>query len=221
MEILDVLTRLVVAAALTAVIGLDRELRAKAAGLRTNIVVGTATAAFALIGAELINGPPSDPGRVAAQVVSGIGFLGGGAIFAAGGKPSGLTTAAALWGSAAIGLAAGVAAYDVAVALVFVLFVALWPLDLVTHRLLQARGRHDVQVQLVVESLDVLDRIRATLVGDLVRVIEMQLSELGGQPMVELRLSGSQREVTKVLTDFRYLEGVSAIASGAVARLGE
>lgn len=221
MELLDVFTRLCVAAALTAVIGLDRELRAKAAGLRTNIVVGTATAAFALIGAEAISGEFADPGRVAAQVVSGIGFLGGGAIFAAGGKPSGLTTAAALWGSAAAGLAAGVAAYDVAVALVIVLVVALWPLDLLTHRILQARGRHDVQAQLVLSSLDVLDRIREILLGDDVRVIEMELAEIGDQPMVQLRLSGGQDNVTKVLTDFRALEGVTAIASGAVGRLAD
>jgi putative Mg2+ transporter-C (MgtC) family protein len=220
-EVLDVFARLGIAAVLTAVIGLDRELRAKAAGLRTNIVVGTATAAFALLGAEVINGDFADPGRVAAQVVSGIGFLGGGAIFAAGGKPSGLTTAAALWGSAAVGLAAGVAAYDVAIALVVVLFLALWPLDLLTHRMLQSRGRHDVQIQLVLSSLDVLDRIRELLVADDVRVIEMELTELGGQPMVELRLSGAQREVARVLSEFGSLEGVTAVASGAVARLHE
>lgn len=221
MDLLDVFARLGVAAALTGVIGIDRELRAKAAGLRTNIVVGTATAAFALIGSELITGSMSDPGRVAAQVVSGIGFLGGGAIFAAGGKPSGLTTAAALWGSAAVGLAAGVAAYDVAIALVIVLFVALWPLDLITQRALQAAGRHDVQVQLVLDSLDALDEVRDTLVSEPVRVIEMRLSELAGQPMVDLQLSGGQRDVTHALSGFNHLDGVRAIASGAVARLHE
>lgn len=219
MDLLDIFARLGAAAALTAIIGLDRELRAKAAGLRTNIVVGTATAAFTVIGAELISGQMADPSRVAAQVVSGIGFLGGGAIFAAGGKPHGLTTAAALWGSAAVGLAAGVAAYDVAIALVVVLFVALWPLDLATQRVLQARGRHDVQVQVVLRSLDVLDDVRGLLTDESVRVLEMQLAELGGQPMVDLRISGGQRDVARVLTTFDQLEGVDALASGAVARL--
>jgi putative Mg2+ transporter-C (MgtC) family protein len=218
-DALEVLTRLLVAALLTGIIGLDRELRAKPAGLRTNIVVGTATAAFTLLGAEVIAGPGVDPTRVAAQVVSGIGFLGGGAIFAAGGKPHGLTTAAALWGSAAVGLAAGSGAYMVSLALVLVLFVVLWPLDQLTQRTLSHRGRHDVQVQVVLADLSSFAVVRQAIDVEGLRIVDLQLTELREHPVVDVRLAGRAEPMIAVLDRMHDLDGVVAVAHGAVSRL--
>lgn len=104
---------LLLAFVLSAVIGLERQIRGKHAGIRTQTIVGTASALFLLVskygfGDVLVNGQVVlDPSRVAAQIVSGIGFLGAGLILTRQGMVRGLTTAAAVWETAAIGMAAG------------------------------------------------------------------------------------------------------------------
>lgn len=104
---------LLIAFALSAVIGGERELRGKSAGLRTHAIVGTASALFVLVSKygfadALLNSQDRfDPSRVAAQIVSGIGFLGAGLIITRRGGVRGLTTAATVWETAAIGAAAG------------------------------------------------------------------------------------------------------------------
>jgi putative Mg2+ transporter-C (MgtC) family protein len=104
---------LFVAFGLTALIGLEREIQGKSAGLRTQTIVGTASALILLVskyGFQDVLTPDLvvvDPSRVAAQIVSGIGFLGAGIIIFRRGSVHGLTTAAAVWESAAIGMAAG------------------------------------------------------------------------------------------------------------------
>jgi putative Mg2+ transporter-C (MgtC) family protein len=104
---------LLVAFGLTALIGFEREIRGKSAGLRTQTIVGTSSALILLVskygfGDVLSAGVAVlDPSRVAAQIVSGIGFLGAGIIITRRGAVVGLTTAAAIWESAAIGMAAG------------------------------------------------------------------------------------------------------------------
>jgi putative Mg2+ transporter-C (MgtC) family protein len=107
------ITELFVAFGLTALIGLERELQGKSAGIRTQTIVGAAAALILLVSKYgfsdvLVPGTVEvDPSRVAAQIVSGIGFLGAGIIIFRRGSVHGLTTAAAIWESAAIGMAAG------------------------------------------------------------------------------------------------------------------
>jgi putative Mg2+ transporter-C (MgtC) family protein len=101
-----------IALVLSTGIGLERELRQKSAGMRTHTLVGLGSALFTLVSKygftdALGNGISLDPSRVAAQVVTGIGFVGGGLIFVHRGAVSGLTTAAAVWLTAAVGMAAG------------------------------------------------------------------------------------------------------------------
>jgi putative Mg2+ transporter-C (MgtC) family protein len=109
---LELVGRLALALVLSAAIGLEREWRQKSAGLRTYTLVGLGAALFSIAGAygfqdELGNtGVPRDPSRVAAQVVSGIGFIGAGLIFVRQDAVRGLTTAAGVWLTAAVGLAA-------------------------------------------------------------------------------------------------------------------
>lgn len=111
--------RLLIAAGAGLVLGFERELRARAAGLRTHSLVAVGAALFTIAGAygfaDIPRGPNVDPARIAAQVASGIGFLGAGAILRQGLGVRGLTTAATLWLSAAIGVAAGAGAYAAAV----------------------------------------------------------------------------------------------------------
>src|SRR4051794_33523480 len=106
-----VLLRLSVASALRGAIRLERGLRERGAGLRTHLVVCVGSALFTLVSAYAFVGPRVDPTRISAQIVSGIGFLGAGAIIRQGLSVRGLTTAATLWLVAAIGMACGAGHY--------------------------------------------------------------------------------------------------------------
>ena len=108
----DAALRLVVALLLGAAVGVERQYRQRSAGLRTNALVSLGAAAFALIGFSMAG--EASPSRMAAQVVSGIGFLGAGAIMREGLNVKGLNTAATLWCSAAIGVACGAGLFGLA-----------------------------------------------------------------------------------------------------------
>lgn len=118
--------RLLVAAGLGAVIGLEREFRQKPAGLRTNMLIAVGSALFTTVSIALASEYGSgSPDRIAAQIVTGIGFLGGGAILRSGTNVHGMTTAATIWVNAAIGMAAGTGAYAMAAAATFITLVVL------------------------------------------------------------------------------------------------
>ncbi len=103
------LGRLVLAATCSGLIGYERETARKSAGLRTHTLVGVGAPIFSIASIISFDGP--DEARIAAQIVTGVGFLGAGAIFRQGALVSGLTTAAGLWVAAAIGMAAGSGSY--------------------------------------------------------------------------------------------------------------
>src|SRR5712692_10289050 len=111
----DLLSRLLLAVALGAALGLEREYRRKPAGLRTNILIALGSAMFTIISIQLGHGGGT-PDRIAAQVVTGMGFLGGGAILRSGNSVLGMTTAATIWVNAAVGMAAGAGLYAIAIA---------------------------------------------------------------------------------------------------------
>ena len=116
----EVLLRLALAAALGGAVGIEREMREREAGFRTHVLVSLGAALFTIAGAYgfhdvLTHGSTVDPTRVAAQIVTGIGFLGAGAIIRQGVAVRGLTTAATLWVVAAIGLTSGAGYYSAAV----------------------------------------------------------------------------------------------------------
>jgi putative Mg2+ transporter-C (MgtC) family protein len=109
---LELLGRLVVAAALGGAIGAERELNDQAAGLRTHMLLTIGACLFTLISAYGFGqGIGTDPSRLAAQIVTGIGFLGGGAIVRHGLTVKGLTTAASIWATASVGVAVGAGDY--------------------------------------------------------------------------------------------------------------
>jgi len=110
------ITRLVIAGLLGGIIGVEREFRAKEAGVRTHFIVALGSALFMIISQFAFEGKPHDAARVAAQVVSGIGFIGAGVIIFQRNVIRGVTTAAGLWVAAAIGMACGDGMYPVALA---------------------------------------------------------------------------------------------------------
>lgn len=128
---LDLLANLVLAALLGGAIGWERERSRKPAGLRTNVLicVGAALLADLSLRAAAMTEGPADPGRIAAQIVTGVGFLGAGTIIQGQGSVIGLTTAATLWVVAAIGMAVGLGAIVEAVGTTVLVLVALIPLQ--------------------------------------------------------------------------------------------
>jgi putative Mg2+ transporter-C (MgtC) family protein len=138
----EVTLRLVLAAALGGAVGLERELREREAGLRTHLLVSLGAAVFTLVSAYgfsdfrygIRTGITLDPTRIAAQIVTGIGFLGAGAIIRQGLSVRGLTTAATLWVVAAIGMATGAGYYSVAVIGTGLVLFSLYPLRLLAYR---------------------------------------------------------------------------------------
>jgi putative Mg2+ transporter-C (MgtC) family protein len=142
----EALLRLFVAAVLGGAIGLERELRERQAGLRTHLVVSVGSALFTLVSAYGFHNFDGkvDPTRIAAQIVSGIGFLGAGAIIRQGLSVRGLTTAASLWLVAAIGMAAGAGYWDGALIATLGALLTLGPLRIVAFRVLSRyRPQHD------------------------------------------------------------------------------
>ncbi|MGH2996443.1 MAG: MgtC/SapB family protein [Gaiellaceae bacterium] len=210
---IEVLVRVALAGALGGAIGLERELRERGAGLRTHMLVAVGSALFTIVSAygwrdfhfSTASGVVFDPTRIAAQIVTGIGFLGAGAIIRQGLSVRGLTTAATLWAVAAIGLAAGSGYYSAAVITTIVVLVALWPLRIAAQNLL-ARF-HPAHGQLIVE-------LRAGETG--VPLLEV-LEEAGAHPtQLEFEEEGGRR---RVAVELELRPGASSAA--LVARLME
>ena len=126
---MQVVLRLALAAGLGAAIGVEREYWQKPAGLRTNILIALGAALFTIVSLAMTGSNGGVPDRVAANVITGIGFLGGGAILRSGKSVHGMTTAATIWVNAAIGMAVGLGAYVAATlaALLTLAVLALLP----------------------------------------------------------------------------------------------
>jgi len=180
----DLVLRLLLASALAGLLGGERELTDQPAGFRTHILVGLGAALFAVISAygfETVvgsghQGVQADPTRVASQIVVGIGFLGGGAIIKYGASIRGLTTAASLWVTAAVGTAVGIgqlALGSVTTAITLLALVGLRPLRRLIRRYARDRDEYIVEARRDVDVAAMLSRIReAGGTIELVRITE-------------------------------------------------
>ena len=164
--------RLAVAAACGGALGIERELRDHEAGFRTHLLVALGSSIFTVVSAYGFHGflesgntaVRADPGRIAAQIVTGIGFLGAGAIIRDGMNVRGLTTAANLWAVAGIGICCGAGYYDAAGIGTAIALIALWPLRIFADIFID-RFRHestrltlDVEAGAVDGVLDLISR---------------------------------------------------------------
>jgi putative Mg2+ transporter-C (MgtC) family protein len=138
---IDLAIRLTVGLVLGAIIGFERELHRQPAGFRTHSLVALGAALFTVVSAFGFTGDLVDPTRIAAQIVSGIGFIGAGTILQHRGHIRGLTTAASLWAVAAIGTAAGAGLYVVAIVGTLLILIVLAILDRV-----ETMARHHLRL---------------------------------------------------------------------------
>ena len=126
-------------------VGLEREYRDKAAGFRTLIFICAGACLFTILSARFA--PANDPNRIAANIVTGVGFLGAGVILRDGGKVIGLTTAATIWLTAAVGMGIGGGEYLLSGLMVLIAMVVLWLLPLVEHRIDNTREERRYEVR--------------------------------------------------------------------------
>ena len=193
---LDLLFKLALAVILGGAIGLERELNGKPAGLRTNILicVGSALLMDLSINVGMQHGVRyGDPGRIAAQVVSGIGFLGAGTIMQAGGAVIGLTTAATIWTVAAIGLTVGAGNYLEGSGAALLVTVVLAGLGNVEKKILQKRRTVNGTIRV---SPGVHFETIAYSLGDLgVDVSEKKIYDHPEDRTFEVRLTGRTRQL--------------------------
>jgi putative Mg2+ transporter-C (MgtC) family protein len=147
MPVLEPFIRILIAAILGGLIGIEREIREHTAGFRTHILVSVGSAAFTLASSYGIQGTSFDPNRISAQVVTGIGFLGAGAIIRYGISVRGLTTAASLWTVAAVGLLAAQGFYSAALITTGLTIFSLYLLRFLEDRLIYRRIARPISVR--------------------------------------------------------------------------
>lgn len=217
----EIAVRLVVATVLGAVVGIDRERLERAAGLRTHAMVGLGAALFMVLSAfgfHDIVGTPNvvlDPSRIAAQIVSGIGFLGAGLIIFQREALRGLTTAASIWVVAAIGAAAGAGLYWVAVATAGLALLVLAGLRPVEDRFFHRRHPHALSLLLDrgVASVAAVESAVQSLGQHLDRVVVVP-GEAGEADRVDIILTPTAaRNVSSLMDHLGGLQGVRQITS--------
>jgi len=212
----EIVVRLGAAAVLGGAIGVERELRDREAGLRTHLLVSLGSALFTLVSAYgfhdfLTNGGAevrTDPTRIAAQIVTGIGFLGAGAIIRDGLSVRGLTTAATLWGVAAVGLACGAGYYTAAtVATVMILFT-LWPLRMIAYRLVEHVRPEERRLVVELEPTQGTTPLLHAIDEAGARVDHFELTEELDRRVIVLELDRVDEELVATLSDLDFVKGV-------------
>jgi len=215
----NLILRLLIAAVLGSIVGADRERLAWAAGLRTHMLVCVGACLFMIVSAfgfSDILGTRNvilDPSRIAAQVVSGIGFLGAGSILLRGEVVRGLTTAASLWSVAAIGLAVGGGLYIEAGAATIVIMVILAGIKPIEERFQQRHRTHELlmETQPGRMSLTALEAALGYRAKRIVRYVARP-SETEGQESISITLTRLRpKEVSEIEEILKTLPGVTKV----------
>ena len=216
----EVLGRLALAGALGGAIGFERELRDHEAGFRTHLLVAVGSAAFTLVSAYgfrdfeygRATGFTLDPTRIAAQIVTGIGFLGAGAIIRQGASIRGLTTAATLWVVAAIGLASGAGDYSVAVLGTTVVLFALYPLRVIGRYTIGTVRREQGFLRVELDPGGSASALLTALEKHRVRVRKFEIEDGGDARVVHVdAVLPAVAETAGVMDDLKDVEHVRRV----------
>ena len=214
----SLLARLSLAAALGAVVGFEREVRERQAGLRTHMLVSLGSALFTIVSAyawsEFAFGHGSgltyDPTRIAAQIVTGVGFLGAGAILHQGTFVRGLTTAASLWIVAAVGMAVGAGYWWAAIIATGLVLFALWPLRIAVYPLLLRLRPDEVLLYVDLGEGQAVGEVVGTVerIGGTVHSIEFEESDGRRRVALDVDLpSGARDAAVAKLSEVEHVTG--------------
>jgi putative Mg2+ transporter-C (MgtC) family protein len=219
---LDLALRLVIAAALGLAIGFEREIHGHPAGLRTHMLVAIGSGLFTVLSAYGFNGvagavpnsAPIDPTRIAAQIVSGIGFLGAGAILKDGIVIRGLTTAASLWATAAVGMAAGAGEHIIGVVATTTILVSLWPINALAERL-HGSAVPAVQLRLSLDRLEALGEVTGVLVKHRLEIGQISTQRVSkNEYRADLSVRGrTQSVVASAIEEIDSIAGVDIVST--------
>jgi putative Mg2+ transporter-C (MgtC) family protein len=193
---LDLLLKLALAILLGGAIGLEREIAGKPAGLRTNILICIGAVLITDVSMDIGLGPNGqrfgDPARLAAQIVSGIGFIGAGTIMQARGTVTGLTSAATIWVVAAIGIAIGAGRYIEATGAGLLVALVLAGLGNLEHRL--RRARRVLSCTIRAQHAVTREDIEALFAASGIKIIAEHVYDHAEDRVFELKLSGPARQ---------------------------
>lgn len=188
--------RLLISFVIGAIIGIEREAHNQPAGLRTHILISIGATIVMLLSIYIPQTYPGfqngDPGRIAAQVVSGIGFLGAGAIMRFGTDVKGLTTAASIWTIAALGLAVGAGMYIISLIGVSIVFFALTVMDNVEKRFFKERSLKKIEISIKKNNADI-----------------QSLKNLLGSLDIKVVSTGVERHINDTADHLTFLVGVT------------
>jgi putative Mg2+ transporter-C (MgtC) family protein len=219
---LELTLRLLVAGVLGGAIGVERELREREAGLRTHLLVCVGAALFTLVSAYafrdfrygLETGITFDPTRVAAQIVTGIGFLGAGAIIRQGLTVRGLTTAAGLWVVAAIGMAAGAGYYAAALITTAVVLIGLGPLRRVERALLGRVRREGGVLEIELRPGEPLTPVLRALEDERARITGVELEDDDERRQIRIGFAAPDEAGRRAVVErVAALEGVRRVSA--------
>ena len=209
---LELLLQLILAVILGGIIGLERELKGKPAGLRTNVLISIGATLFTVLSMRMA-AERGDPGRVAAQILAGVGFIGAGTILHTRGAVTGLTSAATIWVVAAIGMALGTGAYVEAVGTTVLVLVVLKGLASL-EKVVAARSS---VTRLVVHARPGAEAVED--IEELVKRTGLELERIEARQenvdlVVELELRGPKRLHDQLLIALMHHAGVRSVSSG-------
>lgn len=206
----DLLLQLVLATVLGGLIGLERERKGKPAGLRTNILICIGAATFTHLSVSLGHG---DPGRIAAQVLTGVGFIGAGTILHTRGAVTGLTSAATIWVVSAIGMALGMGLYYEAIGTTALVMAVLLGLSRVEVALGRYSGTSHFTIHAQPEPSPVEDL--RTLVGRTgLDVVRCDVRRENVDLVVEMEVRGARRHHQEALNAIVHHPGVRSVSTG-------
>jgi putative Mg2+ transporter-C (MgtC) family protein len=203
--------KLVVAVLLGGAIGLERELVDKPAGLRTNILIAVGSTLITIMSLRFatLNGGSGDPARVAAQIVTGVGFLGAGSILQSHASVIGLTTAATIWSVAGIGIAIGAGYVPIAMTATLIILLCLTllrPLEGWT-----VRRRERVLLNLVLDRASAASEVLRELARAGANVEYSAAKKTGSAIEMEIACAAKPRHAEELVTSLLAVEGVSSV----------
>lgn len=210
------LVKILLAVLAGGLVGVEREFRDKAAGFRTLIFICVGAALFTILSADLAG--DKDPTRIAAQVVSGVGFLGAGVILRDQGRVIGLTTAATIWGTAALGMGFGGGHYALSFAALAVVLVVLWIFPWIERAVEQASETRVYTVSCALRP-EKLDEVEALFRGQGLRATLRERAKLGETLFAQWEVRGAPRRHAQMaqllfadleIKEFRLLEHVAS-----------